>query len=358
MRKTPLFILLSFFLLSQAGCSFQPLSVVMVDGGLESRTTPQVPLDKSVYSKNILGGSRQRGNPEHLTHCRVEYYPSRGGNFWSVVEGVLNNRTYPVILDTGASAAIFVNDVHIRENDLPFYPSKKTDGQYADWAMCDLGGLSIGEMSLSGWPCYYQQQHVEARLFGLPVFKDKTIVVGLPVLRQFKYIEFDNVKREVYFSLDGEFRSVEPDSWTQYPFVIEKYSQHNTFLLVDIPIAGERTKLQLDTGNNGGLAVGAGMWSRINKKLQNVKLVKGEDLYPYMGRVACERGVVPNIEVGNRVIKDIQLSVFPDDSAIIENSQGLLGMQCFKDTVMIIDFEKSLIWLKKTDCDKITSAVL
>lgn len=358
MRKTPLFILLSFFLLSQAGCLVQPLSVVMVDGDLESRATSQAPPDKSAYPKNILCGSRQQGNPEHLAHCRVKYYPSRGGNFWSVVEGVLNNRTYPVILDTGASAAIFVNDVHIRENNLAFYPFKKTNGQSANWGTCNLEGLNIGEMSLAGWPCYYQQQHAEARLFGLPVFKDKTIVVGLPVLRQFKYIEFDNVKREVYFSLDGEFRSVEPDSWTQYPFVIEEYSQGNAFLLVDIPVAGEKAKLQLDTGNNGGLAVGSKIWNRINKKLQNVTLVKGEDLYPYIGRIACERGVVSNIEVGNRTVKDIRLSVFPDDSTIIENSQGLLGMQCFKDTVMVIDFEKSLIWLKKTGCDEITSAVL
>lgn len=358
MRKTPLFILFGLFLLSQVGCSVQPLSVVMVDGGLEGRTAPKAPFNTPAYSHNIISESWQQGGSEQLTHCRVKYYPSRGSNVFSVVEGMLNDRVYPVILDTGASAAVFVNDVHIRENNLPFYPSEKTNGRFANWGMCDLGGLRIGKMLLTGWPCYYQQQHAEARLFGLPIFKDKTIVVGMPVLKQFKYIEFDNVKREVYFSLDRPFEPGESDSWMQYSFVIEEHSQDNAFLLVNIPIAGEQTRLQLDTGNNGGLAVGTKLWGRINKGLNDVKLVGSEDLYPYIGRVACERGVIPDIEVGNRPVKNVRLSVFPEDSTIIEDSQGLIGMQCFRDTVMVIDFERSLIWLKGTGCGEINSAIL
>ena len=359
MRKPAFFILLSLPLLLQVSCSVQPLSVVMVDsGGLENRTALKAPLNEPAYSNSIINKSRQQGDTEQLTHCRVKYYPSRSNNLRSVVEGVLNDRTYPVILDTGASAAIFVNDVHIRENNLAFHPFKKNNGEIADWGMCDLQGLRIGEMSLAGWPCYYQQRHAEARLFGLPIFKDKTIVVGLQVLRQFKYIEFDNLKREVYFSFDRKFQPGQSDSWTQYPFVIEEHSQHNTALLVDIPIAGEQAKLQLDTGNNGGLAVGTKLWSQISKKMKDFKLFEDKDLYPYIGQFACRRGIIPKMKIGNRAVKNVKLSVFPDDSTIVENSQGLMGMQCFQDTVIVIDFEKNLIWLKNTGYGKTDSAIL
>ena len=185
MRKTLFFILLSLFLLSQTGCSVRPLSVVMVDGGLGGGTAPQTPLNEPAYSQNIAGASWQQDGTEQLTHCRVKYYPYQGSSVCSIVEGVLKNRTYPVILDTGASAAVFLNDMHIRENNLPFYPSKKTSGEPANWGTCDLGRLDVGEMALIGWPCYYRQLHAEARLFGLPMFKDNTIVVGLPVLKQY-----------------------------------------------------------------------------------------------------------------------------------------------------------------------------
>ncbi len=347
-------ILLSLFLLLQVGCSVQSSQVVIVDrSSLENRTnTPKIPLNKSAYSKNIFGGSRNcvsqaEDGTEQLARCRVKYYPSRRKNHWSVVKGVLHNgRTYPVILDTGASAAIFVNDVHIRENNLAFYPFKKNNSESVNWGMCDLEGLRIGEISLAGWPCYYQQRHAEARLFGLLIFKDKTIVVGLPVLRQFKYIEFDNVKREVYFSLDRVFEPHESDSWMPYSFVIEEYSQGNTFLLVNIPIAGKETKLQLDTGNSGGLAVGTELWGQISKKIKDFKLAESKDLYPYIDQLACKRGIIPKIDVGDRAVKNVKLSVFTDDSKIMEGCQGLLGMQCFQDTVMVLDFEKSLMWVK------------
>ncbi len=367
MRKTIFFILLNSLLLLQVGCSVQPSEVVIIDGSsLKNKTNTAQPLliNKSLYSKNIFGGRRSCASQttestEQPSIWRVKYYSHRGKNFWSVVKGVLHNgRAYPVILDTGASAAIFVNDIHLRENKLAFYPFQKNNGESANWGICDLDELCIGQMSLTGWPCYYQQRHTEVRLFGLPIFKDKTIVVGLPILRQFKYIEFDNVNGEVYFSLDSFVEQQGSNSWAQYSFVIEEDMQGNAFLLVNLPITGEEAKLQLDTGNNEGLTVGTKLWSRMNKKIQDVTLIEGKALYPYIGRLTCKQGTIAKIEVGNRTVKNLKLSVFPDNSPIIEGSQGLLGMQCFQDTVMVLDFEKNLIWVKSPDGNKLNSAVL
>jgi hypothetical protein len=50
--------------------------------------------------------------------------------------------------------------------------------------------------------------------------------------------------------------------------------------------------------------------------------------------------------VGNRTVRNAKISVFPNDSPIVEHCFGMLGMQYFEDTVMVLDFEKELMWVK------------
>ena len=73
---------------------------------------------------------------------------------------------------------------------------------------------------------------------------------------------------------------------------------------------------------------------------------KGNDLYPYIGRLNCEKTVVPGLQVGNRLVKDALISVFPDDCPLLDESEALLGMQYFLDTVVALDFENCLLWVK------------
>ncbi|MGD2094253.1 MAG: hypothetical protein PVH77_04505 [Phycisphaerales bacterium] len=326
----------------------------MVEGkNFKDGTIPShMPISKSAYSKDILNKNRERTNQQtnglkQTNHYRVKYHPSCAKNNLAIVKGTLQSgKMYPVVLDTGASAAFCVNDVHIQENKFKLYPFRNNDGHAMNWGMCDLGELRIGEMILANWPCYYQQRHTEIQLFGFPIFKDKTITVGLPILRQFKYIEFDNPGGEIYFSLGRSFGPDELSSWKNYSFVIEEDERGNTFLIVDIPIAGEMSSLQLDTGNGGGLAVSTELWGRMSKRIENIKMLEGKDLYPYIGRFSCKQGVIPKIEIGHRTVNNVRTSVFPDDSPIMEGCNGLLGMQCFRNNKMVLDFEKSMMWVK------------
>ena len=366
LRKILFIISLSLFWLLQIGCSVQPLQVVMVDGkNFKDGTIPSyMSVRKSVYSKDILNKNREHANqqtndPKQTNHYRVKYHPSCAKNNLAIVKGALQSgRMYPVILDTGASAAFCVNDVHIQENKLKLYPFRNNDGRTMNWGICDLGELRIGEMILVNWPCYYQRRHTEIRLFGFPILKDKTITVGLPILRQFKYVEFDNPGGEVNFSLDRTFEPDEPNLWRHYSFVIEEDEKDNTFLIVNIPIAGKINSLQLDTGNGGGLAINTESWNLISERIENIKIVEGKDLYPYIGMFSCKQGVIPQIEVGDRIINNVKLSVFHDDSPIMEGCKGLLGMQCFLNAKMVLDFEKSLMWVKGLDSNQLYSTSL
>lgn len=263
------------------------------------------------------------------------------------VEGRLDGgRTYPVILDTGASVTLFVNDVHVVENNLAIAPLGRPKNGSPGWGRCLLPALHIGRISLSDLPCFYREQHTEMRLLGLPLAKDKAMIAGLGVLRQFKYIAFDSISREVELSIEKAFEPEQPDSWAQYPFVIEEDLGGNAFLFVKITIAGYETEVQLDTGSGRGLAITEELWMELAKRIGHAKLRKGRDLYPYIGLLPCRHGTVPKLTVGNRIVTDATLSVFPDDSPIMDRCSALLGMQYFQDTVIVLDFERSLMWVK------------
>jgi len=349
MRRIILSSLLALFLLLQAGCQTVIVNGKRLEGMAGIRLIrPDDPANRSYWAKDIYSGQID-GSTKQQDPCRIKYHSSYSVNRWMAVEGRLNNGAkYPVVLDTGASIALFVNDIHIMENKLEIYPLKSNNNDSVGWGRCHLPELYMGQVTLTNWPCFYREQHTEVQLLGLPLAKGKAIIAGLAALRRFKYIAFDSVREEVEFSLDEVFNPDYSDLWTQYSYSIEEDLGGNVFLFVKIPIAGEEIELQLDTGSGRGLAVAEELWEAMRNKIQHVKLRRGRDLYPYIGSLACKRGVVPKLEVGNRTVREARISVFPNDSPIMNGCSGLLGMQYFQDTVMVLDFERNLMWVKNT----------
>jgi hypothetical protein len=330
------------------GCSRFPVGIAIIESNKLSSSS-----DIPLYLQET--GTPELNFPQirQGDRCRVKYHSSFTQNRWMVVEGTLENgRSYPVVLDTGATPALFVTDIHIIENKLPVYPLS-SDAEPVGWGLCDLPGLQIGSFKLDKPPCMYKEQHTEIQFFGLPVAADKAIIAGLPLLRQFSYIAFDSVAQEVEFSYDSKFQSFEPAQWTQYKLEIEEDLAGNTFLFVTIPIAGLDTKLQLDTGSGRGLAIGTKLWNELQKRIHAVKLTRGTELYPYIGRFDCQKGSIAELEVGDRTVQDAKLAVLRDDCLLLEDCHGLVGMQYFQDTVIVLDFERNLMWVRnKSDNNK------
>ncbi len=259
-------------------------------------------------------------------------------------------KKYPVILDTGASQSIIVEQAHVSTHNLPIY-SKDNDtinSNGKSFGLCYLPELNIGEATLSNLPGLYVKRKVSFNPLELLIPRDKTVIVGLQALMKFKYILFDNPQKEVEFSNNRLFEPKEPDLWVQYSFEIEEDLGGNAFLFVTVPIAGEEITLQLDTGNGRGLAIKEDLWEKMPNKIKNIRLAKGRDLYPYIGNLVCKRGIIPQVEVGDVTVHNAKVSVFPDDSPLLEDCQGLLGMQCFQGTTMVLDFERNLMWVKST----------
>ncbi len=364
MRKIILSILLGLFLCLLPGCSIQPLQVVLVKGkSLEGRAGIRlIDPNNGPYSIKVTrddNGSRHYkfridADIKQENRWRIKYhwlyYPL---THIAVVEGqVGSGRKYPVMLDSGgALPVILVHDIHVLENKLAIYPFQTNKGHRGSWGLCHLPKLHIGEMTLVNWPCMYREKHAELQVFGLPIAHDEMIIVGLPVLRRFKYIVFDNTRKEVEFSAKEVFEPDKPELWGQYPFSIEVDSDNNAFLFVKIPIAGEEMELQLDTGSGGGLLIREELWDKIGEKIHSPKLKDGTS-FSFCGRLSCKKGAIKKIQVGHRIVKNAIIEVFPSDCPLFgKRDQELLGMQCFRDTVMVLDFERNLMWVKNNATD-------
>ncbi len=282
---------------------------------------------------------------------RVKYHPLSATKHCIVVEGSIadNNKKYPVVLDTGASQGVFVNDIHVLENKLSIYPVQTNKADSADYGfgLCYVPELRIGQMTLLSFPCWYLQRHLEIEFFGLPIVRDESIIVGLKALQEFNYIIFDGTKREVVFSRDKDFEPDNEQLWSKYPLSIEEDQYGNVFLFVWIPIANELMKVQLDTGSGNGLALSEEQWGQLSHKIQKVKLKEDTELYPYIGRLPCKQGVITQLQVGRRLIRNAKISVFPANSPLLSDCNVVLGMQYFKDTVIVLDFNKEVLWIMK-----------
>ena len=360
MRKVIFSSLVGLFLCLQGGCLLYPLRYTVVNTkNLEDRADVHLmdPNGGPYLIKVARSNSGMKGfwwtidgRIEQQKPCRVQYHKLYAANHFMVVEGRIGNgkKRYPIILDTGASQPIFVKDIHVLDNKLPIYPigTNDIDSEGYRLGLCHLPKLRIGEVTLANLACLYLERHMELELFGLPIARDESIIVGLPALREFKYVAFDSVNREVEFSHGKVFEPAELQLWARYPFSIEEDLYGNALLFVEIPIAGEKMELQLDTGSGNGLVLRQELWETISPKAPNVKLRTSKELYPYIGQLPCKRGIVGELKVGDRTVKGAKISVFPDDSPLLIHCHGLLGMQYFRDTVMVLDFEGGLMWVK------------
>jgi hypothetical protein len=70
--------------------------------------------------------------------------------------------------------------------------------------------------------------------------------------------------------------------------------------------------------------------------------------------IVGRRGTVPAIKIGDNVIHNLEVVVFPNNSAIFtkshdRNHPGIMGMQCFQGTVMVLDFKYKSLWVKRNN---------
>jgi len=364
MRVFILSCFISLLLSVQSGCSIGPALYVTEDGAnleepaderlMRPDNKPDLMISslRDYMSLDFIWKADAYVDQKRV--CRVKYHKQYYKNRYIVVEGRIGlmGSRYPVVLDTGASHPIFLNVSHVLDNKLIIYPIDDIDSELNGHklGLCYLPLFQIGDMTYTNRPCLYLEPPTTVNLFDIQISgkntNNNTVIVGLPVLRGFKYVMFDNIKNEVEFSCNQSFEAGKKSIWEKYPISIEEDFHGNAFLFIKIPVVGEEIELQFDTGSGRGLAIGEKLWEQVRDQFQDLNLKKGRDFYPYIGRLACKRGVIAKLQVGDRIIKNAEISIFPNDSPLLEECEGLLGMQYFKNTIIVLDFERSLMWVK------------
>ncbi len=358
------YILLSLaFLSGCSGCSLI-LRSVLVEGKSEAgmRTLPRIdPNDPNCIISSIEIVETQDGSKLNVeikesgfainmmeSPCRVKYKDDSGPLPPKIIfEGELmsSSRRYPIRIDTGQPSFILVNDIHILENNLPIY---NIPGEQK--GICLLPDLRMGKLIIRNLMANYYFRHAEIQLFGLPIKKKKQILVGLSLLMRFKYVAFDSINKEVEFSTAQSFHPQDQTLWSRYPFSKLSGSEGNPRIFVEIPIAGQNMNLVFDTGCQPALFTTEKIWQQTQKRLHKVKKSIKSVFAPFIGgNIRARTVIVKELNVGDRIVKNAFVAIVPDTSIFgssMKNQEGLLGMQCFADTTVVLDFERDVMWVK------------
>ena len=263
------------------------------------------------------------------------------------VTGVLpNGKECNVYLDTGAERAALVSDVVVREGKLAIYPVGKGSWSSAFGGICHLPWIQLGPIRVLNPPCQYAQLHWEARLLGMPLWRDKPMILGLGALRRFPYVMFDNVRKEVEFApKNGLFEPENPDRWELHPFRFERDRTDNLRIQVDLPIAGEDLRGAFDTCSPSGLHLGPKEWRKLSARVATGRPRNSTMYSAILGPLRCQRATVGKLEVGSRTIRNAEVVILPEDSRF--GTETTIGMGYFTDTVVVLDFERELMWIKR-----------
>jgi len=260
------------------------------------------------------------------------------------VTGRLNDRQYPIIIDTGCGFELVVNDMIVKDNQLEIFPFEYQQGTLA--GLCSVEKIEIGEMTITTPPCLYTLNHYEKRVFGRTKWKQRQILFGLGLLHRFRYFLIDNVASQVELSMSESFRADPAQTWQQYPLSVEKSKTNAKKLMVRIIIAGQEAKATLDTGTNWSLTVSQSVWSTLETKLHVLSESRGQAQF-FNGWNDINTITVKELNVGEKCMVQTTIVVLAD--SIFGEDCVIIGMDYFKDTIVVIDFEHNLLWVRKPE---------
>jgi hypothetical protein len=212
--------------------------------------------------------------------------------------------------------------------------------------VCRLDSLRLGDITIEDPPTLYFEQHWEVQLLGLPLWRERAVLIGLKLMEEFSYVLFDNRRNEVEFGAKDDLFDPGAEAWSAYPLKIEIDPQEQRRLMVDMPIAGKIFRVWFDTGNPGGLELASAVWEQI-EPLVRVKDEKTDSvMYWQFGDVACEKKTVAKLPLGFKTIRDAEVVVLSEGGPFYD-TYAAIGMDVFKRNVVVIDFGRNLLWVKE-----------
>jgi hypothetical protein len=254
-------------------------------------------------------------------------------------------QAYSALLDTGCPYQVYINDAVVRDCDLAVFPGGKHSGTGALMGLCEIPSMEFANVTVRNPSCWYHQRQWQFRIFGIPLYRHRTILIGLGLMRGFSYILFDNVKQQVEFNPEDAFKPDNSSQWVNLPFVIENRDKRR--IMIDISLAGSPVHIEFDTGSFNLLILQNAIWQRLKDGLEVRGGADGKLQTNQYGDLPCRRYVLPELHIGQATLQNVRANILPDDSPFARNVDGIIGLACFKKTIVVLDFKKNLLWLRK-----------
>lgn len=263
----------------------------------------------------------------------------------------IHQHTYPVLFDTGNPFIANISVSHVRENQLPVYPNNPNEWGFG---VAVIPQIQIGTLCLKNVAVDFDFEHSSTCLFGLPwleLKQSKEIGIPLSVIRQFSYIAFDNIENQMEISLADPFAPMSPDQWTSYPFEIRK-----GYLYLESTLGGLPVTLILDTGCEADLFLDKSCFDKMltnHSESPKIKKLKKKGFAPHEGGTfSLASYLVSGLVFDRQSYNDVTFVGVVENnrhSRFLQKNQfdGMIGFPFFKNTVMVLDFEKNLMWVKK-----------
>ncbi len=277
----------------------------------------------------------------HKGLCRVKMRENSPNV--QVLAEVNDGKIYPVVIDSGATKYLAATDSLVLDAGLEIYPIDELGKNIG--GLCHLDQLKIGTLTVVHPACEYWLAHYERRVLGHTTWQEKKLNFGLNLMKEFSYILFDNVTREVEFATNNSFNPQDSNQWHQYQMAIEHDEKQNARLIVDILLVGQTQRIEFDTGAAPGLILTENIWATFSSDLQIRHQKKERLATPLSGWLPCRKITVEQLTLGNISINDAQISVIADDNPYGKD-EFTLGIGFFRETVIVLDFERNLLWVR------------
>lgn len=357
-------LILTLCVCLECGCSYRPVNTPAFSGDSDIK---RIDPNNSPFVIELEKAAVQDGNEPETIHV-IKWKKTRiSGNLTqgrtisakyrdfyfrmfshpAIEVEMPGGQKYTALLDSGYSGAVYVNDLVVRRSNLAVFPLGKHSDTGCAQGFCDIPSMKIGTVAVENPPCWYEQRHWQLKVLGVPLYRHKLVLIGLDMMNKFSYVLFDNIKRRVTFSPIVEFETADSSQWVDIPFVLEKV-KGTSRLMVDISLGGHDAHVEFDTcGGKPGLILQQDTWQRVAGSVQACG--GGKALHPSFqyGWHWSRRYVLPELQIGRLNLKSTKVDVLPANDELMQDCEGIITFDCFKETVVVLDFKKNLLWIKK-----------
>ncbi len=317
---------------------------IIESGPADPNSSQTQPIPAITWREIRITTDPESGQTYQIKACPVRFAL---GNNVNVPVTMPGGRKYWAMVDTGFSNYFYVDDTVVRECDLAVLPLGENPATGHAQGLCEIPSLKLGRTVIETLPCFYEHRHWQLRILGVPVYSPRTILLGLRFMRAHAYVFFDNARHTVLFSPREAFEPKDASAWVRLPFVFKEIND-NLRMLVDLPVGEHMVPVEFDTGGaKPGLSLKEETWQRVAHQFHARDAGRGHYRNLQFGRLPCHTYTVPTLSIGPMDVRNARIDVVPRDDPVMRDFEGILSLNYFRKTSVVLDFRKRLIWIRK-----------